>query len=330
MADIISQVAKKRIDLAKSIPLKTPLVIYVEPSGFCNLNCAFCFHSKTNKIPFPKSKMKFSLWKKMVDDCYEFEDKIKLLRICGNGEPLFNKHIIQMAEYAKKSNRFEKIELVTNAILLNDELIKYLPKYIDRIIISVEGLSGDDYLKFTSKKINFEKFVNNIKKLYKNRLNSKIHIKIHHLSVKTQERKKLFFDIFERYCDEIYIEGLVELWPEFDISLDLKKTRFNNKYVKKNVCTQIFKGFQVQAEGEVVACCVDWQRKNHLGDINNESLYEIWHGKNLKELQYQHLIGNKNKIDVCSKCKMNDVTDYDYLDDDAKEILKRYKEYNES
>ena len=90
--------------------------------------------------------------------------------------------------------------------------------------------------------------------------------------------------------------------------------------VDKNVCPQIFKGFQVQAEGEVVACCVDWQRKNHLGDINQESIVDIWNGKKIRQLQVEHLSGNKEKIDVCSKCTMNDTNEIDFIDDRMEEL----------
>ena len=36
------QFNEERLDLGHISPLDTPLVIYVEPSSFCNLSCTFC------------------------------------------------------------------------------------------------------------------------------------------------------------------------------------------------------------------------------------------------------------------------------------------------
>jgi len=41
---------------------------------------------------------------------------------------------------------------------------------------------------------------------------------------------------------------------------------------------------------------------------------ELWIGQQLKDLQNQHLCGNKNKISPCSDCTMNDYSEPDNLD----------------
>ena len=70
------------------------------------------------------------------------------------------------------------IELVSNGVLLNDKLIAELPLYLDRIIISLEGLSEEDYVKFTNKKINFDEFVEKLGKLHAVESECVRHIKI--------------------------------------------------------------------------------------------------------------------------------------------------------
>lgn len=39
---IDSAVTEERIDLGKLAPLGRPLVLYIEPSGYCNFRCKFC------------------------------------------------------------------------------------------------------------------------------------------------------------------------------------------------------------------------------------------------------------------------------------------------
>lgn len=313
--------------LHKRIPLATPLVIYIEPSGYCNLRCQFCPHGIGNEKMFKKDLMSINLFKKSIDGLSIFPDKIKLLRICGNGEPLMNKNITKMLQYAQEKKIAEKIELVTNGLLLTIDLIKNLPRFLDRIIVSIEGLCAEDYQRISGANINFQSFLDKLAVLYTHKNKCKIHIKIHNKAVSTTYKKTMFFKIFRGFCDEIDIENLVPMWPQFKTFFSKKnKFRWGGNVIKRRVCAQIFKGMQVQANGEVVPCCVDWNRVNMIGDINQNSLFEIWNGEKLKKLQIKHLIGDKSKIEPCKDCSMNDYCEIDNIDLHAKECLKRLKQ----
>jgi len=83
-------------------------------------------------------------------------------------------------------------------------------------------LTNDDYLKFTNRKVDIDKFKENLKFLFniKNR-RAKIHLKIHNSAIKDDSAKREFFDVFGRISDEIYIETLINLWPEVESNLGL-------------------------------------------------------------------------------------------------------------
>ena len=85
----------------------------------------------------------------------------------------------------------------------------------------------------------------------------------------------------------------------------------------------MFKGFQIQANGEVVPCCVDWKRINILGGINQNSVKEVWDNKRLRLLRMVHLLGGRQYLDPCKTCTMNDFNEIDNIDADAEAILKR-------
>lgn len=325
-AKLISQFNKKRIPLHKLIPLKTPLVVYVEPSGYCNLRCKFCPHGSGKT--FNKALMPTRTFKKLMSDISKFENKVKLLRICGNGDSLMNKDIVNMVKYAREQKVVERIELITNGVLLNDYLNNNLPLYLDRIIISIEGLCADDYRNICGTNVDFQKLLDNIRVLYTNKNKCKIHIKINSEAVHSDINKKRFFDMFNDRCDEIYIENLVPMWPQFNTAYSTNKYRYEGKVVKHQVCVQIFKSLQVQADGDVVPCCVDWNRVNLLGNINTNSLPDIWNGKKIRSLQIKHLTGKKGILETCKDCTMNDYCDTDNIDLYKKECLTRlYKKY---
>ena len=321
-AKLISTVYHERLALQEHIPLATPLVVYIEPSGYCNLKCTFCPHGVEGNA-LKKNIMSVKLFQKLIDDLSVFPDPIKLLRICGNGEPLVNKDIVRMLQYTQERKFAKRIELVTNGILLTTDLIKNLPRFLDRIIISIEGLFSEDYQRVCGKSINFQNLLDNLDDLYTCRRECTIHIKIYNEAVLSESKKTAFLNMFGDRCDEIYIEKIVPMWPQLDIARFPNEFRWGGKLTKHQICAQIFKGVQVQADGEVVPCCVDWKRVNVLGNINKDSLYEIWHGERLRELQIEHLIGNKSKIEPCKDCTMNDYCEVDNIDSYAKECIQR-------
>lgn len=316
---------EKRIALHDAVPLSGPLVVYVEPSSYCNLECRFC-PQHTGKGDFPKYNMSVETFHKTLADIAKFPNKPSLMRFCGIGDPLFNKNISEIITLASDANVIERTELITNGLLLNDRLIETFSRHLGRIVISVEGLNSADYSNFALRNIDFSIFLKNIEKFYKfpNR-KCIIHIKIHNQAVLTADRKKLFFDTFRSICDEMYIENLVDLWPEVSSNLGIDAGhRFEStKPSESKVCPQIFKSLQINADGRVLPCCVDWKSINIVGDIKENSLQEIWSGKTIQDLQRKHLKGLRHTFSPCKGCNHNEYSEKDHLDQHANLIIKK-------
>lgn len=316
---------EKRIALQDAVPLSGPLVVYVEPSSYCNLECRFC-PQHTGKGEFPKYNMSVETFQKTLVDIANFPHKPSLMRFCGIGDPLFNKNISELIILASDANVVRRTELITNGILLNDRLIESFSRYLGRIVISVEGLSASDYADFTLRKMDFPAFIENITKLYQfSNRSCIIHIKIHNQAVLTEERKRMFFETFGPICDEIYIENLVDLWPERTSNLGINAGhRFEStKPRESKVCPQIFKSLQINADGRVLPCCVDWKSMNVLGNLKENSLKEIWLGNSLRDLQRKHLQGLRHTFSPCKGCNHNEYSEKDHLDDQADAIFRK-------
>ena len=58
--------------------------------------------------------MSSELFKKLMDELSAFPEKVKLLRVCGNGDPLMNKALIPMLEHAHERQVVQRVELLTN------------------------------------------------------------------------------------------------------------------------------------------------------------------------------------------------------------------------
>lgn len=322
---------ENRTKLQDVIPLETPFLIYLDPSSACNFKCEFCPSAFSTKEDFEKKTFDFELFKKVIDDLKEFNSPIKVMRMNKIGEPLVNKNISKMIKYAKDSKMVNFIDFATNASLLNNELsLELVEAGLDKINISIEGVNEEQYKKYVHADIDFNSFVENIKFLYRNKKQLEITIKIPSNYI-TEDDKKIFFDTFSDYCDRIFIENLTSIWPNFDINKksDILKVEEKSQYglddCDKKVCSYIFYSMVINSNGSVSACCPDWQEKLIIGNVNNQSLKEIWNSNILKELQIMHLEGNRKNNDICANCGHIKYAQIDNIDEFADYILNKIR-----
>lgn len=222
-AKIGTRYHQNRTQLQDVIPLATPFILYLDPSSACNLSCSFCPCGGAHKELWTEEKrgsvgiMDFDLYKKIIDDCQGFPDKIKVLRLYKEGEPLVNKRLPEMIEYAVKSGKFESIDFTTNGTLLNPDVNRKLVKAgLSRINISVEALDEKGYQDICNIALDYNKFVDNIRDLYEHKGNCHIFIKTMVDHSNHQDIEQRFYDLFGDICDEIAIEYIANCWPGFE------------------------------------------------------------------------------------------------------------------
>lgn len=318
---------EKRNELGKVIPLEQPYVLLIDPSNICNLRCVFCPTGYDNLIKESNRNnkiMDFALYKKVIDDLKEFKYPLKVLRLYKEGEPLVNPNFSKMISYAKKSSNVLRIDTTTNGVLLNKELNRrIIDAGIDQINISVNGLSSNQIYKYTNKKVDFEKYVENIRDLYEHKGQCEIYIKAIKDYLTNDEQKK-FYDIFGEISDRIYLERLSPAWPDFNIkNKNFCIGNYGQKVEMRKVCPYIFYILVVNSDGTASTCVGDWKHKQILGNVSKESIMDIWRGNEIKKYWIEHLKFNKNIFPMCSKCKVIEYGAFDNVDMYSSEIYER-------
>jgi radical SAM protein with 4Fe4S-binding SPASM domain len=330
--------------LQNLVPLKTPISVHIDVSSVCNYKCSFCFQADTvgmNDAGLKRGLMSSAMFKKVVDELDVFPDKIKKIKIGNHGEPTLNPNLVEMIEYARKSNRAEIIEMFTNGSklepILNNGIVK---AGLQRINISLEGLSDERYFQVAGIKQNFEQIIQGVKNLYqiKTELNSdlKIYVKIadqaHALKkdsteiyILSEEEKKFFLETFSPICDEIFIEKIVPQWAETQLEKqnEITETGMYGQAINswKEVCPFIFMYLQINCDGTISPCTLDWPRKVVIGNVNNQTIGDVWSGESLRNLQVAMLAGKRNCINFCNACSAPMVCVEENLDLHCEEII---------
>lgn len=120
--------------------------IMIETFGHCNRSCAFCFNSK-NFLNREEGIMKIDIWNKIID---ELHDLGFTGRIAPHfyGEPLLDKRLEDMIQYARKKNPFTTIRFSTNGDKLNEEKLKKLMRAgLDEMLVTNYDEKENELLK---------------------------------------------------------------------------------------------------------------------------------------------------------------------------------------
>ena len=320
---------ENRTKLETVIPLATPFVIFVDPADICNFKCTFCptgDQDLMKSVGRPLKVMKFDLYTKIIDDIAEFDQKIKVLRLYKDGEPLLNKKLPQMIKYAKDKGVADKIDTTTNAsALTNERSLALIEAGLDRINISIYGVNEKQYKEFSKVNIDFKKIVENVKFFYENRKQCEVLVKINGDTL-TKDEKQFFLDTFGDYCDKIFIEHIMGCWPEFEIKgVDINDEFgiYGQEIKEVSVCPYVFYAFSINSDGSVSTCFLDWARKLIIGNANTQSVKNIWFGEGMKEYRKMFLEGGRKEHPVCKDCGQLTHGMPDNIDKYSEKLLKR-------
>lgn len=147
----------KNLDLKKRDSVVKALCLHVAHT--CNLNCEYCFAGQ-GKYHGKDAIMSFEFGKQALDFLVKNSGTRKNLEVdFFGGEPLVNFDVVkQLVKYArsieKETGKHFRFTLTTNGMLLDDDVIDFLNKEMNNVVLSLDGRKEINDAK--RKKINGE------------------------------------------------------------------------------------------------------------------------------------------------------------------------------
>ncbi len=320
-----------RVKLSKKLPLRTPFTLYVFPTTYCNFKCNYCGHSlglekMKEEYDFMPQHMNINTYNLIIKQVCEFRDRLKVLSLTGHGEPLLNKELPVMIEIAKNANVSERIEVITNASLLNMEMSRALiDSGLDVIRISLQGITSAKYKDVCGYDLDFKELIDNIKYFYTNKKNCKIFVKVMDVALEDGNDEE-FYNLFSDISDRMFIEKCRPVYSGVDYLniTNIDSDRYGRVHKKRFVCPLPFYMLGVFPNGDVEPCDTIY-KPIVLGNVNNDTLLDMWNGEKLKEFQIMQLKKERFENSKCAACCAPDDVAHpeDDLDDDANTILKK-------
>ena len=132
----------QNLDLKKRDSVIKALCLHVAHT--CNLNCEYCFAGQ-GKYHGEDALMSFEVGKAALDFLVKNSGTRKNLEVdFFGGEPLFNFDVVkQLVKYArsieKEVGKNFRFTLTTNGVLLDDNVIDFLNKEMNNVVLSLDG-----------------------------------------------------------------------------------------------------------------------------------------------------------------------------------------------
>lgn len=201
----------------KSRFFASPTTILIQTTAACNLKCRHCFINYYNNI-IPDGKIKLLNFDEFKEIINKISPAIKLASFLqfSSFEPLLNKDLFKMMDYALTINPQLQFYVHSNGMLMNEKNISELEKRpIFAITLSLDGTTKNTIEQFKTG-VDFTQIINNFKLLAKSKLKNKTAV----VFVLHKNNKDELLDYPDFVKDigikNIHINNLMAFLPEFE------------------------------------------------------------------------------------------------------------------
>lgn len=247
-----------------------PDIIDVEVTNLCNFTCKMCPVGNL-RMKRKQGFMSTDLMSDIVRECSRFGTAIRIIRW---GEPLMHPNLLQFVRMVKSAGLLCHIN--TNGFFFDNEFIH------DIIEIPL------DSIKFSW---HYQNISNWITELYMRRAKrSKPFIQV---SITEKEANELdeFKEIIGAVCDKVTINRTKSIFQTQELPIAPN-------------CSEVFNKLSINFDGTVSACCGDFDNYMLVGNLNLQSIQEVWNGKELEDIRRKLLRNEHNDLFLCRRCDL--------------------------
>jgi len=288
----------------KSVTPTGPFYINVEPTSYCNIRCRICSYDYTRKPGY----MELSLYEKIIDEA----SRINIHEVAHflAGEPLLHPELPYMVEYATAAGMESRLH--TNALLLTEEKSRQLLNAgLAFLGVSFDGDDAETY-NFMRQGSDFDKVIDNIRtflRLKQERGKEKPHVALK--VVKKEEDRQsgnvsgtgLFIkESFRRLFEGLPVDQFKVVHPHDwrgEVKHEVPHVSAGDCYYP---CMVLWGTMSIGWDGRVVGCAADLNGHDILGDLNHESIMDVWNSGRLKYYRKMHREGRYRELDLCRDC----------------------------
>ena len=296
-----------------------PRVLRVEPASSCNLACSHC---PTGTIDMSRGIMSRAIFENVLRDVRGSEGAVRTVVLYHGGEPLLNPRFFEMVSDMRSTGPGLFIKTVSNGMAMNESnRQKLLDSGLDLIEFSLDGESAQENDR-VRKKSNASRVIENILELIKQK--KKYQLAKPNISISnTQfirhesalEKRAVMVPKWLRdfFGDDVeYKTHYAVRWPHMSLTDNAGTLMYDilrdPNGIESNYCDHAFNTITVRANGDVVPCCYDLTSRLVMGNIQENTLSQIW--KSDKYRLFRASFVRRNLVSICNNCAVVNPAEY--------------------
>ncbi len=264
------------------------MLLRLESTNHCNFKCTFCPHPSMERA---KGFMNEDLYRKIIDEASFLG--FKKLDLRNFGEPILDKRLPRLASYARDKG-IDKIYIHTNGYGISEKLIDSWGEA--GIVDANVSLSPKREFALTRPGVDVSRLFRDIEKITRGSSKWKhvLSIDYIHTGQSTREEETEFLS----WLHDIGAQKRI------DIQLHNWATGTSSRYTQ---CHRLWSSVTVLFDGRVSLCCLDYEGKVTLGNMQDSSLVDVLNSSLYIEIRKNHIEGKF--LEICASCDMPTVKD---------------------
>ncbi|MBF0329983.1 MAG: radical SAM protein [Nitrospirae bacterium] len=255
--------------MAHSTP-EFPKRLEIELSSNCNLKCVYCPRHHMQEL---SGYINWDLFVKIIDEASLYPETIIVLH--RRGESMMHPRFKELLRYV--AGKFGEIQMATNATLLVEDKFASIVDSITFLSFSLDVPSVYEKTRVPAKYGMVEK--NILKFLDFNQGRVKTQTSMVRSDYTTDEDIETFKRLWQSKVDRVRVYD--------EHSKDGRFGSLDTPRAERKLCVMPFYEMLVYDDGGVGRCNHDWNG-DPMGNVNNQTLYGIWHSENYRGLRGQH------------------------------------------
>jgi len=261
-----------------------PLNIDIELTSRCNLKCVFCPHSSNF---FDYGDMNPHMASKIINQVVDYG--IPAIKFNLRGEPTLYPKLLDMVSLTSiLSNNTVETIINTNGQCKYDILDTCMKLGLSKMIFSVDAVTEETYKKLRGG--DFNRLVSNIIGI-SSKYPDRVICQFTESDINRDEKEQ-FIDKYKK----------LGIKTRVSICTDRGSTVGTQLHGKRKYCGQPSQRMAVLYNGDVIACCSDWECAYVIGNTYKDNLIDIWNGDGINALRKDLIIGKHNEYTQCAKC----------------------------
>ena len=270
---------RKRVEFCDYPPTR----VWIEASSDCNLQCSFCGNKQLTYGQ--RGFMDMDLYRRLAD---EASGKIRQFNLFHRGESLLNPRIGEMIRYARE--RGIRTRIHTNGTLLTPSLARDLiESRLGVLSISFDGYDRETY-EANRANASFDQVLGNITKFLE--IKKSLGANEPFTALESMEisndspemnagKRREFMSRFDGLPLDKFVIRKPHNWAGM-IEID---SHGGGKSPKRIACPLLWHALVVFWDGTTLPCPQDFFGSLEIGNVNEQSLDEIWNGEALRSLR---------------------------------------------